>query len=512
MPIPFKSARHLRNLLFNQTHPACILTSSDFTVIDWYGALEYYGINQLEKGMPVFDQLDFMVGLDVDTRIDYPAIEMPGGKLASVSCVPSKDRLAILIFDVTDHYHRNQELQQKANEVQLLNEQLHNVMLQLASAQRQLTEKNELLVREYSLQGKFLASVSHEFRTPLTSILGYSELFSQYEVTDDQQKQYAAAITRGAKHLLSMIENVLDNGRLAHDEVVIQTQPTVISDLVADIEALFIPLADVNKLNFSVFLSDYVPDSVIDVDQTRVRQCLINLVGNAVKYTEVGTVELKVDYQNGFLEFLVIDTGPGIATDNQENIFDAFKRVPGSEVVGAGLGLNISKQLVELMGGDMIFSSELGYGTTIGFTLPAMVASYAIEKNVISSDQPVESTPMKVLIAEDDGDISVLLETILSSQGYTVFTASNGVEAIKVTKDNDPGLILMDINMPELDGLAATQKLRDAGYQQVILAMTASSLESDIKKALASGCDDCLLKPIDRQHLNQVVARYATQH
>ena len=512
MSIPLKPARYLRNLLFSQSHPACVFVSPDLTVSDWYGPFDHYGIKPLVKHKPVQDQLDFMVGLEFETSIHYPAIETPNGKYASINCLSGEDHLAILIVDVTNNYRRNQELQQKANEVQLLNEQLHSVMIQLANAQQKLTDSNELLEREYNLQGKFLASVSHEFRTPLTSILGYSDLIAESEVDYKKLTQYSKAISRGAKHLLSMIENILDHGRLMHDEVVIQTQPTVISDLLVDIKMIFSPLANANKLDFSVIVKQGVPQEKIEIDEMRVRQCLINLVGNAIKYTEAGSVKLDVDYRDGYIEFVVNDTGPGIDPTSQGAIFEAFSQLPGNNAGGSGLGLNISKQLVELMGGTMIFSSRLGHGTQAGFNLPAMVVEHALHAERSAQQVVGKTTVVKVLIAEDDSDISILLDTILSAQGYEVISVSDGLEAINKVKSHNPDLILMDINMPRLGGLAATRQIREAGYQKVILAMTASSLESDISKALASGCDDCLLKPIDSDHLNQVVARYATQN
>ena len=348
---------------------------------------------------------------------------------------------------------------------------------------------------------RFLAHTSHELRTPLTSILGYTEeLRTRFPAERDLE-----TVERNASHLLDLINEVLELARVESGKLVIETAPADLRALLDDVVQLARPRAEAKGLRFRHSVDDTVA-AFVRLDALKVRQILINLVGNAVKFTESGAVAIRVFCPDADLpdriRIDVLDTGRGVPESLQASIFEPFDRGNlDTPIIGTGLGLPIAKRLVEAMGGTLTLKSAPGRGSTFSLTLdaPSDTAS-----SVASPVEPPSSTAsldgVTLLLAEDAPDSRVLLGRWCRAAGATVILAENGALAVERTH---PGvdLVLMDMQMPIMDGYTATRTLRDQGFGAPILALTALSMPGDRKRCEDAGCDGYISKPVRREDL-----------
>ncbi len=372
-------------------------------------------------------------------------------------------------------------------------------------------------------KSQFLANMSHEIRTPMNIITGFADLLSSEEDPDERQ-YYVDLIQKAGKSLLRIIDEILDVSRIEAGKLEIEIKDCSLDKLLDGIEVMMRPLAREEGLEFDVFRSGKLPDT-IQTDSGRLRQCLINLIGNAIKFTRQGHVHLKVsaeDMQNKpFLRFDVEDTGIGIPQDKHVAVFETFSQADGShtrQYGGTGLGLTITKQLAKLLGGDLSFTSAEGKGSVFSLLIPAAVdaeSSALSGEGVQTKDAAAESVITdnlqfsgKILLAEDSKSNQILVEKILQLYGLEVVTVDNGKEAVEKTLQGSFDLILMDIQMPGLNGLEATKKLREAGITTPIVALTAYAMPKDRANCIAAGCDDYISKPIDQDELRRVLSKY----
>ena len=387
-------------------------------------------------------------------------------------------------------------------------------------------------------KSEFLANMSHEIRTPMTAILGYSDLLLQHDLGNKEREEFLDTIQQNGKHLLGIINDILDISKIEAGKMTIERIGCSPVHLVGEVVSLLRARAIVKKLDLDVEFSGPIPE-MIHTDPTRLRQILLNLLGNAVKFTERGSVKLKVsmntpaDAAKPLIAFQVTDTGVGMTPEQMALIFRPFSQADTSTTRrfgGTGLGLTISKRLAKMLGGDIAGHSASGKGSSFTITVETgplqgvrMLEniSEVLKKEIEEQEKPLvdSDTPLagRVLLAEDGVDNQRLIAFMLRRHGATVDVAENGQVAVdlfrQATDSHEPfDCILMDMQMPVLDGYGATTQLRRSGCKIPIVALTAHAMRGDRERCLQAGCTDYLTKPIDRGQLLQVVARYMEEN
>ncbi len=359
----------------------------------------------------------------------------------------------------------------------------------------------------------FLSNMSHEFRTPLNAILGFSQLLEHDSTLSEQHKSEVNTINRAGQHLLALINDVLEIARIEAGRSALHNETFDLIQTLNTVEEIIRGRAEAKKLNFRVEINGELPHYVHG-DANRLRQILINLLGNAVKFTDNGNIVLQLTInRDNRINFAVIDTGIGISLEDQSRLFHAFYQTDAgiAKGDGSGLGLTISTEFVRLMGGELRVHSQLGRGSTFSFSvrLPEVIThTIAVTaKRIVSliPNQPL----VRVLVAEDDADSRELLSRLLERAGFQIRAVTNGQEAITVFKNWHPHFIWIDMRMPFVDGYQATQQIRvlTGGNKVKIAALTASVFKEEQEKIITAGCDEVVSKPLDEQYLLQVMGR-----
>jgi signal transduction histidine kinase/ActR/RegA family two-component response regulator len=396
-----------------------------------------------------------------------------------------------------------------------------------------LAYANEAMKAANRAKSEFLANMSHEIRTPMTAILGFSEVLAGSELNKDQTDA-VITIRRNGEYLLDLINDILDLSKIEAGRMSIENIQCSPCQVFADVLGVMRMRAKSKGLNFDIRYDGLLPRT-IQSDPTRLRQILINLAGNAVKFTEFGAVHLvarliNADSEWPLLQIDVIDTGIGIADNQITKLFQPFSQADMSttrKYGGTGLGLTISKRLAEELGGDITVKSTLGKGSTFTVTvatgpldgielIPCPLAARHPAGFDIQTPASLPALNCRILFAEDGPDNQRLIGFFLRKAGAEVVVVGNGQaaydSALAALADGNPfDVILMDMQMPTMDGYEATRKLREAGYSGPVIAMTAYAMKSDRDKCLAAGCDDYATKPIDRATLISTVAHYANR-
>jgi signal transduction histidine kinase len=359
----------------------------------------------------------------------------------------------------------------------------------------------------------FLANMSHELRTPLNAILGFSQLLEHDTQLSEQHKTEVSTINRAGQHLLALINDVLEISRIEAGRTTLHNQSFNLTETLSTVEEMMRSRAEAKGLRFRVEYNQPLPRYVLG-DANRLRQVLINLLGNAVKFTEQGEVVLKLNVSNNErIDFAITDTGAGISPEEQHRLFHAFYQtdVGIAKGDGSGLGLIISREFVRLMGSDINLSSQVGQGSTFSFSLPlpkaAAPAAVLTARRVLSL--AVDQPPVRILVAEDDADSRALISRLLENAGFQVRTVKNGQEAIAIFQIWQPHFIWMDMRMPVIDGYQATQQIRAlAGGDKVkIAALTASVFKEELSDILTAGCNEIVFKPLAEARLFEVMGQ-----
>lgn len=366
-------------------------------------------------------------------------------------------------------------------------------------------------------KSRFVADISHELRTPLTAILGYAELLADATYPPSQRNEAHATILRNGRHLLEVVNDLLDVAKVEAGQLQVALAPTDPVVVVEDVASLMRVRAHGKGLRLEVVFATPVPRTVT-TEALRLRQILVNLVGNAVKFTECGVVRVVVghDAVAGRMTFAVVDQGVGMRPEQVARLFTDFGQVDEDaerRSVGTGLGLVLSRRLAVLLGGDLEVRSEPGRGSTFTLWLPAMAAAGDLwqpeagprpsRPGVVASPASGRLRGRHILLAEDGPDNQRLVSWLLQREGADVVVVGDGKQALAAVAAAARAfdLVLMDMHMPEIDGYRATELLRERGVGLPIVALTANAMSDDRQRCLRSGCTDYLSKPIDRQQL-----------
>lgn len=497
-----------RNLLFQKIHP------DDRTPAG----------NAMEK------HLRDRVPLDIEYRLQVSPGQYRWFRFRGRAVWDAQGRPTRMVGAITDI--SNQKAQEEI--LRNYNRELWEIKSELESQARELAKRSEELelARRQAenasrIKSDFLANMSHEIRTPMNAILGYTNLMLAEEQSPDERCDALRIIRRNGEHLLSVLNDILDISKIESGKLTLEKIPCNVPQIVADVTSLLRVSAVEKGISFDVEYLSPIPVP-LQTDPTRVRQILLNLASNAVKFTDKGGVKIIVAVSQSAIPRLKIevrDTGIGLSEEQQSRLFQSFMQADASttrKFGGTGLGLVISRRLSEMLGGQLMVSSEQGKGSSFTLILPVQHAESASlltpAEGMIFSPEPVMSQNNvrlsgRILLAEDGPDNQRLFLTHLQRAGAQVEIASNGRIAVEMVQQaaerGEPfDLIFMDMQMPELDGYSATRMLRKMKFTVPIVALTAHAMAADRTRCIESGCNDYRAKPIDKQALIAAAAQH----
>jgi signal transduction histidine kinase/CheY-like chemotaxis protein len=397
---------------------------------------------------------------------------------------------------------------------------------EVASRFRELDQTRMDLEKEESAntaKTTFLANVSHELRTPLGAILGYADLLKSNLHLEGENAEFLDTILRNGHQLSKLVDDLLDISKIDAGKIEIETIAFQPREILAETAELLSLSAKQKSIALTTECGDSVPKWIVS-DPTRLRQILLNIVANAIKYTERGAVHVSLTYDRGGTSSMgasliaeVRDTGRGISEEEQKRLFKPFSQADASmsrKYGGTGLGLDLSRKLARRLGGEVsLASSRIGKGSIFSVRIPAPEASRAATPSWARSGSGSAASEkrlkgVRVLVVDDTRDNQRLIGKYLSTEGALTEFASDGLAASRIALGGRFDLVLMDLQMPVLDGLAAASLLRQQGYQTPIVALTAHAMKEDRDRCLAAGFDGYLVKPIDRELLIATVGRY----
>jgi PAS domain S-box-containing protein len=385
-------------------------------------------------------------------------------------------------------------------------------------AEQELLKAKEKAEESDRLKSAFLANMSHEIRTPMNGILGFADLLKTPGLTGKEQQRYIEIIEKSGARMLNIINDIVDVSKIEAGLMELHVMESNINKQIGYIYTFFKPEAEAKGINLFFKNPLLAKEAIVNTDSEKLYAVLTNLIKNALKFTHKGSIEFGyklVETQfNASLQFYVKDTGIGIPKHRQEAIFERFIQADIADEMayqGAGLGLAISKAYVEMLGGEIWVESDVGKGSTFYFTLPykTQPVKESIDKQPESSEKNNNTRKLKTLIVEDDEVSGMLIEITAKTFSKEILKARTGVESVEVCRNNpDIDLILMDIRMPEMNGYEAVRKIREFNKEVIIIAQTAYGLSVDREKAIKSGCNDYISKPVNKIELLALIEKY----
>lgn len=436
--------------------------------------------------------------------------------------VDRRDEIGQLFADFNNMVHKLLSREQQIHEYRTtLEQKVSSRTAQLAATNQDLQLAIDKAEQANQLKSRFLANMSHEIRTPLTAIIGFTEQVLHSDLNATEQLQLLQLVHKNGKHLLELINNILDISKIEADKLEVESRAESLAAVLSDVQAVCAPQAAAKQLQFQINQVGPLPEQ-LHTDAMRLKQVLLNLCNNAIKFTEHGhvTVTVRLLQGNRLLQLAVSDSGIGIDNDTLARLFIPFQQADISttrQYGGSGLGLCIAKNLCQLLGGDLIACSSFGEGSTFTATvsvgqqplqlvepLPLTVNAEPVPTTIVksNSEQPIAH----VLVAEDNPDNQKLIKLMLKQLNISAEFVDNGKDAVEKALAEDFDAVLMDMQMPIMGGLEATQMLRYAAYDGPIVALTANVMKEDISTYEAAGCDATVAKPIEPKQLQQTLS------
>jgi CheY-like chemotaxis protein len=387
----------------------------------------------------------------------------------------------------------------------------------LMQIENELKEARDKAKESDRLKTSFLANMSHEIRTPMNGILGFANLLRDPDLDEEKRDLYLKHIDHSSQQLLNIIDDIIDISKIESEQLKISNKPVRINGILDEIYSSFFhrirgDAPGQKKVAFNLIKGNDSHDFTIVADDFRLSQVFNNLIGNAIKFTKEGQITFGYSLkQNRYIEFFVSDTGIGIPNNKVKLIFDRFGQVNQERSLqpsGTGLGLPISKSLVDLMGGEMWVESVVGEGSTFYFTLPLVVKNNAEDDRVLISNKSYNWTHKSILVAEDEELNWFFIREMLRQTGAVVHRARNGHEVVELTRDLGPDAILMDIKMPEMNGIEAARLIRAFNQKVPIIAQSAFVMAEEKDESLLAGCNHFVTKPLDRTTIMELIDSY----
>ena len=391
-------------------------------------------------------------------------------------------------------------------------ELLHSIVHDVTEKKRlmsELIEAKERAEESDHLKSAFVANMSHEIRTPLNGIIGFTNLLtSEKNLSEEEKQRFSQIINKSTEGLLKIINDILDISRLETGKTVFEKKVFDVGKTLSSLQLIFSEkLKEAEKENVKLIYREFPQKVFINSDETRFIQVFSNLLDNAIRFTHKGIIEFgiaEINYEQ--VEFYTLDTGIGIQKDKQQLVFESFTQADSGmtrSYGGTGLGLTIVKKLVELMGGEIILESEQGKGSRFSFKLSCLDPDPELKEDTIREDNNLISmsneinTKTKILVVEDDEISRIYFKKILSKHYKNLFFAETGEQALNLYKTESPDIILLDLGLPDINGLDLTKKIRENDWKVKIIAQTAYAMSSDKHKALQAGCNDYITKPVE---------------
>jgi two-component system, sensor histidine kinase len=506
--VPSRVSDYLCELFWQRVRALLLSFDAGWRLRDIRGDAAYYGVDCGDPEKSVQMLRDLFIGLPLDEPHDVPFVELPNGTSAHLHLIPDRDVFHVLLLDAAGERDRQRATQQLGNEQALASQVKSKAIGQLKQIRTELERQRAKLEEAHALKNALIATLSHEFRTPLTSIFGYLQLVERRGGNDEPLRDALHAVRRNATYLFTLAENLLEYGRDGNAAPLMNATPVDLDALVADLDAMFRPLAEEKGLEFRVDLK--IEDAAQPVfDEIRLRQVLVNLLSNAVRYTRHGEVAADIVWRSETLSASVSDTGIGIAAAHRDSVFMPFNRGGHAGSKGAGLGLSIVKRMVEQMHGTLAFDSEVGRGSAFRVTLPR-----ANERNAAHADESIAPRfwlqGRSILVADDDADVAHLLENLLGDLGFRVRVVGDAQSAVVEAMAGRPDVLLIDVELSGLSGNAAVYKLRSRGYKGRIVTLSATATGEAREAALRAGSDHYLTKPLNVEQFVHVMQQAAS--
>ncbi len=493
----------------------CLALDPAYRLRRWRGEPAHFGLGDLLAGMDVRTTAPWLDHFEAGESLSLPFVDTGDGRAVHLHLLPDTATpdggWYVVLADARDDVARSRVRQQQDNEQRVRGQRLAARLVQATTeGQAWRDQAQQARAATWRLAG----TLSHELRTPLAAIAGYARLLEEALAGQPALARQAHTIARSAAQVAELVETTLARYRSDGEAVSLNPRPTDPRRLVSDLTELLAPLAADKAVAFAAFVAPAVP-ARLQLDPLRLRQVLLNLLGNAVKYTDDGSVRLDAAWAAGVLTLRVADSGPGIAPEHHERIFAAFDRAGREDAGGTGLGLCISRRIVERMGGHIALDSTPGAGSVFTVTVPADAvaggdgaaqdggADAASEAAAMAS-----AAPGRVVLAEDDEDLARLFTLFLDRAGFAVELAARADAAVAAALGEPPAtLVLLDLHLADGDaGHTVARRLREAGYNGALIAMSATAV-AQREAALAAGCDAFVEKPIAPEDLLTLVAR-----
>lgn len=484
----------------------------NFGIQTYNSALYNYFLNSAGIKMKIGDTPDILVGSKAEEWKNYYRKALELGTFEIEYKTVANDSILYLSFNALSRNNKVFGISVFGRDITRLKKN----ELELIHAKDKAQESDRL-------KSAFLANMSHEIRTPMNGILGFSSLLSLPGLESKEQQEYINLIQKSGARMLNILSEIVEISKIESGIIDLQIKQVDINKKMESVYELLKPEAKLKSINFSVKNNQQLIEPILTTDEGKLDSILTNLIKNAIKYTDEGSVEFGYNPKEfdgiNFLEFYVKDTGIGIKSDRLHAIFERFIQADIEDVEarqGAGLGLAIVKSYVELLGGKVWVESKLGIGSTFYFTLPYNTEP---KKNIAAkNDLPSEKinrqidsglSKLKILIADDDDASLMFLSTIIKRITKNILVATSGIEAVKICQSNsDINLVLMDIQIPEINGYEATQQIRTFNKEVIIIAQTAFAMAGDREKSIAAGCNDYIPKPIKKDKLLDMIHKY----